>query len=96
MVKLSILNQTKQSQTFLAPILVFGSPFKKARKFRVKGGLGHEVFPITLTPGTAHQLTLDFDQFRAKVGDLEKFKWVRIEVASSGDKSFKTFWKFIW
>jgi len=96
MLKISILNQSKESHTFLAPILVFGSPFKKSRKFRIKGGDGQDVFPITLMPGTAHQLTLDFDQFRRKAGNLEKYVWVRIEVESSGDKSFKSFWRPVW
>ena len=96
MLKMSILNQTKESHAFLAPILVFGSPFKKSRKFRIKGGDGQDVFPITLMPGTAHQLTLDFDQFRSKVGDLEKYRWVKIEVDSSGDKTFKSFWRPVW
>lgn len=96
MLKISILNQTKESHTFRAPILVFGSPFRKSRKFRIKGGDGQDVFPITLMPGTAHQLTLDFNQFRSKVGNLEKFNWVKIEVDSSGDKIFKSFWRPVW
>jgi len=96
MLKISILNQAKESHTFLAPILAFGSPFKKSRKFRIKGGDGQDVFPITLTPGTAHQLTLDFDQFRHKVGKLEKYRWVRMEVEASGEKNFKSFWKPVW
>ncbi len=96
MLRIFISNQTKESRTFVAPILVFGSPFKKSRKFRIKGGDGQDVFPITLMTGISHQLTLNLDQFKAKAGNLDAYKWVRVEVESSGDKTSKSFWKLLW
>ncbi|WP_430816990.1 hypothetical protein [Carboxylicivirga sp. RSCT41] len=91
-VSISINNQTKESLTFSPPVLAFGSPFKKARKFRIKGG-DDNIFPLTLMPGTAHRLTIDIDAFRKKAG-LSANNWVRIE-ANAGLKVYRSLWKYL-
>ncbi|MCG8579281.1 MAG: hypothetical protein MI866_05165 [Bacteroidales bacterium] len=87
-----INNQTKESLTFSPPILAFGAPFKKARKFRIKGG-DDNLFPLTLMPGTAHRLTIDIDAFRQKAG-LAGNNWVRVE-ANAGLKVYRSIWKYL-
>lgn len=87
-----INNQTKESLTFSPPILVFGTPFRKARKFRIKG-TDDNLFPLTLMPGTAHRLTIDLDSFRHKAG-IDNCNWVRVE-ANAGLKNFRSLWKYL-
>jgi hypothetical protein len=89
---ITINNQTKESLTFSPPILAFGGPFKKARKYRIKGG-DDNIFPLTLMPGTAHRLTIDMDAFRQKAG-LKGNNWVRVE-ANASLKVYRSFWKYL-
>ncbi|MCU4156485.1 hypothetical protein J1N10_10885 [Carboxylicivirga sp. A043] len=89
---ITINNQTKESLTFSPPILAFATPFKKARKFRIKGA-DENLFPLTLMPGTAHRLTIDMDAFRTKAG-LTANKWVRVE-ANAGLKVYRSLWKYL-
>lgn len=93
--KIGVVNQTKESKTFQPPILIFGEPFKTGRKFRIKGGDGQDVFPLTLMPGTSHQLVINLDQFRNKAGIVKGYRWVKVEVADAG-KVHKGLWKLIW
>ena len=50
---MAVVNKTTDSITLQPPVLVFGSPFKKSRKFRIKNN-DDNVFPLTLTPNTSH------------------------------------------
>ncbi len=91
---INVLNQSKESLTFSPPTIAFGSISKKARRFRIKSGNGQDVFPLTLVPGTAHNITIDLDAFRSKAGGLKGYNWVKIEV-NAGLKNYSSFWKFI-
>nr|WP_321453877.1 hypothetical protein [uncultured Carboxylicivirga sp.] len=91
--RMMLVNKTKESLTFDAPVLVFGSPFKKARKFRLKNG-GDNVFPLTLTPGTSHKISIDIDQFKQKAG-VSSAKLLKFEVFDSHQKKYSSIWKLL-
>ncbi len=89
-----INNQTKESLTFFPPVLAFGIPFKKVRKFRIKGNAQSDVFPLTLMPGTAHRLTININSFRQKAGLVKGNSWVKVEV-NAGIKQYGSLWKYL-
>ncbi|MBS2210057.1 hypothetical protein KEM09_01505 [Carboxylicivirga mesophila] len=91
---ITISNHTKESLTFSSPVLSFGSPLKKSRKFKLKGGGDQSVFPLTLMPGTAHSLNINLDAFRQKAGITKGYKWVKTEV-DTGTKSYCSIWKYL-
>ncbi|MCU4176263.1 hypothetical protein [Carboxylicivirga sp. N1Y90] len=92
--KIGIVNQTKESKTFQAPVIVFAGIGQKTKRFKLKTNL-NSVFPLTLTPGTSHQLTINIDQFRTKANLTNSYKLVKIEVESDGVKEHSSFWKFL-
>ncbi len=91
---ITISNHTKESLTFSSPVIAFGSPIKKRRRFKIKGGADQTVFPLTLMPGTAHKLTINVDAFRQKAGITKGYKWIKTEV-NAGSKSYGSFWKYL-
>jgi len=93
MATISIQNSTKESLTFNSPIIAFAAPFKKARRFKIKGGVDN-VFPLTLMPGTVHKLTINIDTFRNKAGISNGHSWVKVEV-DSGLKTYGSIWKYL-
>lgn len=93
LVRISVINKTHSSITFQSPVLVFGSPFAKSRKFRLKNG-GDNVFPLILTPNTSHRLTIDIDQFRQKAGLEKDYRWVKVEIDTSQMKKYSSLWKY--
>jgi len=95
MAGLSVANHTKESITFMSPIITFGGVFKKSRKFRLKSGVGQDVFPLTLVPGTSHQITINLDVFKQKAEGLAGYKWVRFEIEGSKQKTHTSLWKYL-
>ena len=95
MATLSIVNHTKESITFMSPVISFGSVFKKSRKFRLKSGAGQAVFPLTLTPGTSHRMAINLDAFRQKAGGLSAYVWVRFEIDGNNQKTHTSLWKYL-
>ncbi len=89
-----IRNHTKESLTFLPPVMVFSAPFKKVRKFRIKGGDGSHVFPLTLMPGTEHRLRIDIDGLRQKANIHKSCRWMRVEV-NAGLKDYASLWRYL-
>ncbi len=94
MATITISNHTKENVTFESPILSFGSPFGKQRKFKLRGNTEQAVFPLTLMPGTAHRLTINIDTFRQKAGIEKGFKWIKVEV-DTNRKSYRSVWKYL-
>jgi len=92
---IEVLNQTKESVTFIAPIISFSNLVKKSRKFRIKSGSGYDVFPLTLAPGTRHKISINIDVFKQKAGVLKSFKWVRVEVNANNNRKYSSIWKFL-
>ncbi|MCT4588237.1 MAG: hypothetical protein N4A71_10475 [Carboxylicivirga sp.] len=90
---ISIRNHTKESLTFSPPVLAFGMLFKKTRKFRIKGG-SDAVFPLTLMPGTAHNISINLDVFTQKAGISSGSKWLKVEV-NAGLKLYRSMWKYL-
>ncbi|TAJ13268.1 hypothetical protein DMA11_09490 [Marinilabiliaceae bacterium JC017] len=95
LLKLVINNQSKQGLTFHPPVLVFHR-FGKQRKFKIKGGDGQILFPLTLMHGTGHKLIIDINRFKAQVPELKKFKKVSISVEASNGKTYTTYKKPFW
>ncbi len=93
--KLNILNLTKTNYTFSDPILIFASPLKKARKFKIKGGDSQSLFPLTLTPETAHQLNINLDNFITNVEGLKQYRFIKVEILSNQQKKHKSGWKLV-
>lgn len=92
--KISIVNQTKESQTLQAPVIVLSGIGKKTRRFKIKTGI-NTIFPITLTPSTSHRLSIDIDQFRGKANLPRSYRFVKIELESNGLKKHSSFWNVL-
>jgi len=92
---LTVSNHTKESITFTSPVIAFNHLFKKARRFRLKSGVGHNAFPITLLPGTSHQIVINIDVFRKKAGGLSAFRWVKFEIEGRRPKVHSSAWKYL-
>ncbi len=95
MATLLVLNQTRESITFISPVISFGGLFKKSRKFRIKSGVGQDIFPLILLPGTSHQIVINLDTFIQKAGDLSAYSWVRLEIGGKSQKMYTSFWKYL-
>ncbi len=92
--QISIMNRTRESIAFNAPVLVFGHPFKKTRKFQLKSG-GQNLFPLTLTPETSHQISIDINQFKQKANVDKGYNWVKVELQTDRAKEHSSFWQFL-
>lgn len=90
---ISIRNHTKESLTFSPPVLAFSAPFKKARRFRIKGG-NDNIFPLTLMPGTTHNISINVDAFKQKAAIGSGSSWIKVEV-NAGIKSYRSIWKYL-
>ncbi|MGQ1947457.1 hypothetical protein ACT3CD_10220 [Geofilum sp. OHC36d9] len=86
LVRLSVANNTNDSQTFISPQLLF-KRWTASRRFNIKSS----VFPLTLTPGTRQEIVIDIDQFWEKIPDLKGFNRVGAMIQTSGGKTYKTF-----
>jgi hypothetical protein len=84
LIEIIIYNFTRESKTFETPYIYFNY-WHKQRVFKVNSGL----FPITLTPGTTHKLTIDVDNFYDKVAGLKKFGRIGVKVETSNGKIYK-------
>lgn len=92
--RMAVVNKTTDSITLQPPVLVFGSPFKKSRKFRIKNNADN-VFPLTLTPNTSHGITIDITQFRRKAGINKGYKWVKVQLEGQLQKKYSSIWKYL-
>jgi len=92
--RMTVVNKTKGNLTFEAPVLVFGAPFKKSRKFRLKSG-GDNIFPLTLTPSTSHKITIDLDQFTFKAGVDKSYNLFKVELTDTHQKKYSSIWKLL-
>jgi hypothetical protein len=88
LLRIAIHNYTKESITFATPVVVFERG-KKSRKFKIKGGDGQNLFPLTLMPKTGHQLTISIDKFRASFPELKKYKKLRVIIEADNGKTYR-------
>ena len=85
LMRLTITNNSRKSETFNSPCLLFKN-WSKSRKFVIK----NDLFPLTLTPETMHTMMIDVQNFYDKVPDLGKFKWLGAEVETSVGKIYRS------
>ncbi len=85
LMRLTITNNSRKSETFNSPCLLF-KKWSKSRKFVIK----NDLFPLTLTPETTHTMMIDVQNFYDKVSGLNKFKWIGAEVENSGGKVYRS------
>ncbi len=90
LLRISIVNKTDDSLTFLPPNLIFRK-WGKERKFRLKGSNQDDMFPLTLTPGTSHHVVLDLEQFYEKIPGLKNSDRVGASVETTGQKEYRAF-----
>ncbi|MFO8000816.1 MAG: hypothetical protein R6U46_06195 [Marinilabilia sp.] len=90
LLKISIVNKTREGLTFMPPMIVF-SKWGKERRFRLRGSDQEKMFPLTLTPGTGHRVVLDLDQFYEKVSDLKGANRVGAGIETTDGKRYKKF-----
>ncbi len=84
---LEISNKTKDSITFSPPVLTF-KRYSKTKQFKIKGGDGQTIFPLTLMPDTGHKLVINLDRFKKNVPELKKFKSVSISIEADNGKTY--------
>lgn len=84
---LEINNKTKDSITFNPPVLTF-KRYNKTKHFKIKGGDGQTIFPLTLMPDTGHKLVINLDRFKKNVPELKKFKNVSISIDADNGKTY--------
>ena len=85
---IEINNKTKDSITFEPPILIF-KRFRKVRKFKIKGGGGENVFPLTLMPDTGHKVIINLDRFKERIPEIKKYNKVNILITADNGKTYK-------
>ena len=85
---IEINNKTKDSVTFEPPVLVF-KRFSKERKFKIKGGDGDFVFPLTLMPDTGHRIVIDIDRIRSQVPEIKKYNKIIVIIDADNGKTYK-------
>jgi len=85
---IEINNKTKESVTFDPPVLVL-KRYTKERKFRIKGGDGEFVFPLTLMPDTGHKVIIDIDRLKEQMPDVKKFNKIVITISADNGKVYK-------
>ncbi len=90
-----IINKTALSISFNNPTLTFYNGNQK-RSFVIKNIGGQNYFPITLTPGTGHKFTIDAQKFYDNVEGLNSYKTLRMEVASTSGKTYKSMKWPVW
>ncbi|MGQ1889322.1 hypothetical protein ACT29H_02670 [Thermophagus sp. OGC60D27] len=90
LLKISVQNNTREGITFLAPMVVFRK-WDQERRFRLKSSDQEDMFPITLTGGTSHQLVIDLDHFYEKLPDLKKSNRVGAVIETTSGKIYKRF-----
>lgn len=89
--RLSVVNNTRESKTFQSPQIYF-KHWQKSRRFNIKT----TIFPLTLTPGTKQDIVIDIDQFWDKVTDLKEFKRVGALIKETGGKQYRTWARPTW
>ena len=85
---IEINNKTRDSVTFEPPVLIF-KRYGKERKFRIKGGEGEFVFPLTLMPDTAHKVIIDIDRFKERIPEIRKFNNISVVISADNGKTYK-------
>lgn len=92
--RIQVINKTKDSITFEAPVLVFKNLTGKPRRFKLKNGIDN-LFPLTLTSNTSHSVNIDIDQFRLKAGVGDSHRWMKVEVEAHNQKVYTSFWIYL-
>lgn len=85
---IEIHNKTHDSITFYPPVLAFKRG-RKIKKYRIKGGDGQGIFPLTLTPGTGHKLAININRFRERIPELKKYKNITVSIEADNGKIYK-------
>ncbi len=91
LMRLTISNTTALNQTFLLPDLLFKTSHH-IRRFRIKS----DDFPLTLTPGTSHNMLIDINQFWERVPDLVDFNTIGAEIETGYGKVYKSMMRPKW
>lgn len=91
LMRLTVVNNTNSSKTFLAPNIYF-KKLNKTREFQIKT----DVFPVTLTEGTSQEITIDIEQFWEKIDELKKFDSIGASIQEQGGKTYRTWAKPKW
>jgi hypothetical protein len=84
---LEISNKTKDSITFNPPVLTF-KRYSKTKRFKIKGGDGQTIFPLTLMPGTGHKLVINLDRFKKNVPEIKKYNQISISIDADNGKTY--------
>ena len=84
---IEINNKTKDSVTFEPPVLVF-KRYSKERKFRLRGGDGDFVFPLTLMPDTGHRVVINIDKLKSRMPEIKKYKKITIVISADNGKTY--------
>ncbi|MBZ4675788.1 MAG: hypothetical protein JG782_407 [Anaerophaga sp.] len=90
LLRISVENRTSEGLTFLAPMILF-SKWGNERRFRLKSSNQEDMFPLTLTPGTGHEVVIDLDQFYEKIPDLKGATRVGASIETAEGKQYKKF-----
>ncbi len=93
--RLSLANRSKESLTFMPPLIVF-KRWGTVRQFKLKGSDSDNMFPLTLTPGTSHNIVVDLDRFFEKLPELKNFNRVGGSVSTSGGVEYRSFTPPLW
>ncbi len=95
LLRLSLANRSKESLTFMPPLIVF-KRWGTVRQFRLKGSNSDDMFPLTLTPGTSHNIVVDLDRFFEKLPELKNFNRVGGSVSTSAGVEYRSFTAPLW
>jgi hypothetical protein len=88
-----VINTRKESYTIDAPVIEF-MRIGSVKAFKIKPADGDVLFPITLTPGTSHQINIDIQQFYERVDAIRSHGWVRVTVPTIPIGNRKSFPKY--
>jgi len=85
LLRLRLNNGTNSSKTFNSPNVLFRKG-SNTRVFKINS----DSFPITLTPGTMHKVTVDVQKLYDKVSDLDGYNKIGASIELIGGGFFKT------
>jgi hypothetical protein len=88
-----VINTRKESHTIDAPLIEF-MRIGSVKAFKIKPAEGDVLFPITLTPGTSHQITIDIQQFYERVDSIRSHGWLRVTVPTLPSGHRRSFPKY--
>jgi hypothetical protein len=86
---MTIRNYGKQDADLNAPVIEFRKIWSK-RKFKVNGINGHQVYPLFLYPGHAHQLQIETITFHQYDRSIKSYYWARVYITDVEGQQWKS------